>query len=84
MPAPVRALLWWPPIAFVLVMIRPEAAPVAIAAAGAVLAVLGVVGAAVTKRLSARAGDDQPVTAPVALAAAADQMATASAEQRAA
>jgi hypothetical protein len=41
-PAPVRALLWWPPLAFVLVIIAPQAAAESVALAGAVLAVLGV------------------------------------------
>ena len=46
-PAPLRALLWWPPIAFALAMLRPSAAATVIAAAGAGLAVLGVLSAAV-------------------------------------
>jgi len=53
-PAPLRALLWWPPLAFVLVMLEPSAAPVTIAAAGAVLAVLGVVGSAVGRAITRR------------------------------
>lgn len=82
-PTPVRALLWWPPVAFVLVTIRPEAAPVAIAAAGAVLAVLGVVASAVTRRQSRRAAGDETGAAPVSLAATPDAVAVP-AEQRAA
>ena len=49
-PGPVRALLWWPPVAFVLVVVAPNAAAEAVAVAGAVLVVLGVVGAAVARR----------------------------------
>jgi hypothetical protein len=60
-PAPLRALLWWPGIAFVLVMLDPTAAAGTIAVAGAALAVLGVVGSAVgaalRRRLQARNGD---------------------------
>ncbi len=40
-PAPVRALLWWPAISFVLVVVAPDAATGAIIGAGAVLALLG-------------------------------------------
>jgi hypothetical protein len=53
-PAPVRALLWWPPVAFVLVVLAPHAAAESIAVAGAVLAVIGVVGAALGRRLARR------------------------------
>jgi hypothetical protein len=49
-PAPIRALLWWPPVAFVLVVVAPNAAAEAVALAGAVLAGLGVVGGAVARR----------------------------------
>ena len=60
-PAPLRALLWWPPIAFVLVMLDPTAAVGTIAVAGAALAVLGVAGSALgatlRRRLQTRSGD---------------------------
>ena len=46
-PAPLRALLWWPPIAFALAMLQPTAAATIIAATGAGLATLGVLSAAV-------------------------------------
>lgn len=39
---PVRALMWWPGVAFVLVMIAPEAAAGSIAVAGLVLAAVGL------------------------------------------
>jgi hypothetical protein len=58
-PAPLRALLWWPPIAFVLVMLDPTAAAGTIAVAGAALAVLGVVGSAVGRTLRRRLADRQ-------------------------
>ncbi len=71
-PAPLRALLWWPPVALVLAMIDPSAAPATIAAAGAALAALGVVGAAVggavARRLAARRVDAAPPAPPTALA----------------
>ena len=46
-PAPLRALLWWPPIAFALAMLQPTAAATIIAATGAGLATLGGLSAAV-------------------------------------
>ncbi len=52
-PAPLRALLWWPAVAFVVALLVPAAAAVSIAASGAGLAVLGVVGTAVGRRLAA-------------------------------
>jgi hypothetical protein len=52
-PAPVRALMWWPLAALVLAMVDPEAAPVAIAVAGAVLAVLGGLVGALAARFAA-------------------------------
>jgi hypothetical protein len=53
-PAPLRTLLWWPLIAFVVAVLRPSAAAGIIAVAGAVLAVLGVLGVAVKAALSGR------------------------------
>ena len=52
-PAPVRALLWWPPVAFVLAMIDPDGAPAAIVASGALLMCAGAVVAAVAGRRKA-------------------------------
>lgn len=67
-PAPLRALLWWPLLAFIVVLLEPSAAPVTIAATGAALAVLGVVGCAVGRALTRRRSAAAPtlvVTAPV-------------------
>ena len=50
-PAPVRTLLWWPAISFVLVVVAPEAATGAIVGAGAVLALLGGLLTAAARRL---------------------------------
>ncbi|WP_433274726.1 hypothetical protein ACQPZA_26275 [Pseudonocardia xinjiangensis] len=50
-PAPLRALMWWPATAFVLVMVAPEAAATSIAAAGVALVALGAVTPLVSKRL---------------------------------
>jgi hypothetical protein len=50
-PTPVRALLWWPAISFVLVVVDPDAATGVIVVAGAVLALLGVAVPAVARRL---------------------------------
>jgi hypothetical protein len=55
-PAPLRALLWWPPVAFVVAMLEPTAAAGTIAVAGGVLAALGAllsaIGRAVARRLT--------------------------------
>jgi hypothetical protein len=63
-PAPLRALLWWPPVAFFLVLLEPTAAAGTIAITGAALAVLGVAGAAVGRAINRRGtASDEPVTA---------------------
>jgi hypothetical protein len=81
-PAPLRALLWWPPLAFLLVLLEPTAAAVSIAATGGALAVLGAVGTTVghliTRRRAARVdGTATPavVIADGAVPAAVDQRA---------
>ncbi len=56
-PAPARALLWWPAISFVLVVVAPDAATGVIIVAGAVLALLGVALPAVAKRLRPSSGE---------------------------
>lgn len=87
-PAPLRALLWWPPVAFVLVMLDPTAAPVTIAAAGAALAVLGVVGAAagaaIARRMADRDAGEQGAVPTLVMAAAPDPVGSLGAERRAA
>jgi hypothetical protein len=50
-PTPVRALLWWPAISFVLVVVAPDAAAGVIIGAGAALAILGIALPAVARRL---------------------------------
>jgi hypothetical protein len=62
-PAPLRTLLWWPPTAFVLVMVAPEAAAGSIAAAGAVLVGLGALASAVSRRLRRAAVGAAPAAA---------------------
>lgn len=65
-PGPIRALLWWPGVAFVLVMVAPEAAAVGIAASGAALMALGAIVPTVSRRLRRprpappRSMDDRP------------------------
>ena len=64
-PGPIRALLWWPGIAFVLVMVAPEAAAAGIAASGAALMVLGAVVPMASRRLrrsrtASATADDRP------------------------
>jgi hypothetical protein len=82
-PAPLRALLWWPPLAFLLVLLEPTAAAVSIAATGAALAVLGAVGTTVGHAIARRrtGREDRPSTPAVAIADRAVPMAV---EQRAA
>lgn len=50
-PAPLRALLWWPGVAFALVLIAPDAAVGSIALAGLVLVGLGALVPVVGRRL---------------------------------
>jgi hypothetical protein len=64
-PGPIRALLWWPGVAFVLVMVAPEAAAVGIAGSGVALMALGAVVPVALRRLRrarrpARGIDDHP------------------------
>jgi hypothetical protein len=64
-PGPIRALLWWPGVAFVLVTVAPEAAAVGIAGSGVALMVLGAVLPLAARRLrrsrrAARGIDDHP------------------------
>lgn len=86
-PAPLRALLWWPPVAFVVALLAPSAAAVTIAATGAVLAVFGVVGAtvgaAVVRRLSAGPAGPADPTAAVPLAMTGADAAIASGQRAA-
>ena len=86
-PAPLRALLWWPPLAFVLVLLEPTAAATTIAATGAVLAVLGVVGTSVGQAISrrrARRRGDEPAPTTLTVAASVDRAVSLPAEQQAA
>ncbi|HEY0813515.1 MAG TPA: hypothetical protein VGE11_09545 [Pseudonocardia sp.] len=53
-PTPVRTLLWWPAISFVLVVVAPEAATGAIVGAGAALALLGTALSALARRINGR------------------------------
>jgi len=67
LPAPIRALVWWPPVALLLFVITPEAAPWAVALAGAVLAVLGTAGSVIARAVArplARPTGAQPTAAP--------------------
>ena len=65
-PAPLRALMWWPATAFVLVMVAPDEAASGIAGSGVVLVALGAVVPLVWRRLRrsgarrARLSDDPP------------------------
>ena len=85
-PAPLRALLWWPPLAFVLVLLEPTAAAGTIAVTGAALAVLGVAGHVGRPGDQPPPGPATPATSPprATVAAAADRAAPLAVEQRAA
>jgi hypothetical protein len=63
-PAPARALLWWPAISFVLVVVAPDAATSVIIVAGAVLALLGVALHALARRLRPPAGEPATMEFP--------------------
>jgi hypothetical protein len=87
-PAPLRAMLWWPPVAFLVLLLDPTAAAGEIAVVGAVLAVLGVLGATVGSVIARRpAGqrvdDTAPARPPLAIAAA-ESATPVTGEQRAA
>jgi hypothetical protein len=60
-PVPLRALLWWPAVSFVLVLIAPEAATSSIALAGLALVLLGAVATRVRRRPAA---ETPPAPAP--------------------
>lgn len=61
-PAPVRPLLWWPAIAFILVAIDPLTSPAAIAAVGALLMAMGALQAAVATLVRQRRSAESPRT----------------------
>ena len=86
-PAPLRSLLWWPPVAFVVAMFDPSAAAGTIAVTGAALAVLGVlvstVGGALARRLRGDVEAAEPAAAPLAMAGV-EVAAPVGTEQRAA
>ena len=63
-PAPARALLWWPAISFVLVVVAPDAATGVIVVAGAVLALLGVALPALARRLRPPSAEQVTVEFP--------------------
>ena len=81
-PAPLRALLWWPPLAFLVVLLEPTAAAGTIAATGAALAVLGVVGSAVARAITRRRALPDVAEAPAVPLA--DRAMAVGVEQRAA
>ena len=82
-PAPLRALLWWPPLAFLLALLDPAAAAVSIAATGAGLAVLGSAGAAMGRAVTRRRAR-RTASPALTVAVAADSAVSLAAEQRAA
>jgi len=63
-PAPVRALLWWPAIAFALVVVAPDAGVGAILGAGGVLAAGGALLPMAAKRLRRGHAAAAPAVSP--------------------
>ena len=59
-PDSLRALLWWPPISFMIGIVAPDAAVVAIIVAGFVLALAGVLVQTVGARLRRRPAAQLP------------------------
>ncbi|MBW0092329.1 hypothetical protein I4I73_16710 [Pseudonocardia sp. KRD-184] len=51
-PAPLRALLWWPGVSFVLVLVAPQAAVGSIVVAGLALMVVGLLAGRLTRAAS--------------------------------
>ena len=82
-PAPLRALLWWPPLAFLLVLLEPTAGALSIAASGAALAVLGAAGTTVGRMIARRRTAPGDELAPPAVTIA-DPAVPMAVEQRAA
>jgi hypothetical protein len=82
-PAPLRALLWWPPLAFLLVLLEPTAAALSIAVTGAALAVLGAVATTVGRMIVRRRTAPGDELAPSAVTIA-DRPVPMAVEQRAA
>ena len=62
-PDSLRALLWWPPISFMIGIVAPEAAVVAIIVAGFVLALAGVLVQTLSTRMRRRLTAQLPRTA---------------------
>ena len=88
-PAPLRALLWWPPVALVVAMLEPAAAAGTIAVAGGVLVALGVLVSAIGRTLARRLAAGNPLDVEAAepgprWAMTGDATAGAQVEQRAA
>jgi hypothetical protein len=87
-PAPLRALLWWPPVAFLVALLDPGAAAGTIAVVGAALAVLGVLGATVgsviTRRTARRRPEPVAPALPQLAMVGVESVTPAAAEQRAA
>lgn len=65
-PAPLRAMLWWPGVSFVLVLLVPDAATWSIAVAGLALATTGAVVVGLRRRLGLTRSDSEPTSAAVA------------------
>ena len=62
-PDSLRALLWWPPISFMIGVVAPDAAVVAIIVSGFVLALAGVLVHTVGTRLHRQPATQLPRTA---------------------
>ncbi len=69
-PAPVRGLLWWPGVSFMLVIVAPSTIEATIVASGALLAVIGGLAAAAADRLREHRAEAAAAALPGATEAA--------------
>lgn len=70
-PVPLRALLWWPAVSFVLVLVAPESAASSIALAGLALVVLGGIATRLRRRITAEGSGAPASSEPAQVARAA-------------
>ncbi|ODU05803.1 MAG: hypothetical protein ABS81_06360 [Pseudonocardia sp. SCN 72-86] len=64
-----RAMLWWPPVAFVIAIAMPGAGLIPIAVSGLALAVIGIGLAALSRRRRAGGSSATPLETPGTVAA---------------
>lgn len=80
LPAPVRTLVWWPPIALLLVAIVPQAAPWGVPVAGVALTVLATATTTIGRvraRIHAPSVGSPPIESPAAASTPVEPLPTA-------